>query len=76
MALAIVRVLHVAAMTFTSGRDELSTSKSLSQEERSAKVDILGQYKQWNARYICERDYMTCGDDRACPLPWLIRNVM
>lgn len=69
MALAMLRVLHIAAMTFASGREELSTLKSLSQEERSAKVDILGQYKQGNARYICGGDRTSCGNDRGFPLP-------
>ena len=44
MALAMLRVLHVAALTSASGRGELSTSKSLSQQERGVKVVILGQY--------------------------------
>ncbi len=76
MALAMLRVLHVAAMTFASGQFELSTSKSPSQEERSANVDVLAQYKQGNARYICERDRMPCGHDRGFPLLWVTRSVM
>ena len=76
MALAVLRVLHVAALTSASGRRELSTSKSLSQQERGVKVVFSGQYKQGYTRYVCGGDRTTCGDYRGFPLPWWIRNVM
>lgn len=56
MALAMLRVLHVAAMTSASGRGKLSTSKSLSQKKRSAKVDIFGliQTRECKIHYVGE----------------------
>ena len=73
----MLRVLHVVALTFASGRSEVSTSKSLLQKERSDKVDLFGskQTREWQDTYV-GGNRTTCGDDRVSPLPWLIRNVM
>ena len=46
----MLRVLHVVALTFASGRSELGTSKSLLQKERSDKVNFLGRNKQGNGK--------------------------